>query len=55
MFAVMNARYGRMASESLGLEPLTFLPAGLTISILAGGMALGCLGGLVASRSVRTS
>jgi cell division transport system permease protein len=54
VFAVMNARYGRMASESLGLESLSFLPVGLTISILAGGMALGCLGGLVASRSVRT-
>jgi cell division transport system permease protein len=54
VFAVMNARYGRMASESLGLESLTFLPVGLAISILAGGMALGCLGGLAASRSVRT-
>jgi cell division transport system permease protein len=54
LFAVMNARYGRMASESLGLESLSFLPVGLTIAILAGGMALGCLGGLVASRSVRT-
>jgi len=54
VFAVMNARYGRMASESLGLDSLSFLPVGLTISILAGGMALGCLGGLVASRSVRT-
>jgi cell division transport system permease protein len=54
VFAVMNARFGRMASESLGLESLSFLPVGLTISILALGMALGCLGGLVASRSVRT-
>jgi cell division transport system permease protein len=54
VFAVMNARYGRMATESLGLESLSFLPVGLTIAILAGGMAVGCLGGLVASRSVRT-
>jgi cell division transport system permease protein len=54
VFAVLNARYGPMASESLGLESLSFLPVGLTISILAGGMVLGCLGGLVASRSVRT-
>ncbi|MGH9313881.1 MAG: cell division protein FtsX [Vicinamibacterales bacterium] len=53
-FAVISARYGRIASETLGIESLTFLPAGLTISILAGGMALGCLGGLVAARSVRT-
>jgi cell division transport system permease protein len=53
-FAVISARYGRMASETLGLESLTFLPAGLTMAILAGGMALGCLGGLVAARSVRT-
>jgi cell division transport system permease protein len=53
-FAVISARYGRMASETLGIESLTFLPIGLTISILAGGMALGCLGGLLAARSVRT-
>jgi cell division transport system permease protein len=53
-FGVISARYGRMASEALGIESLTFLPIGLTISILAGGMALGCLGGLLAARSVRT-
>jgi cell division transport system permease protein len=53
-FAVLSARFGRMASESFGLESLAFLPAGLTVSILAGGMALGCLGGFVAARSVRT-
>jgi cell division transport system permease protein len=53
-FAVISARYGRMASEALGIGSLTFLPVSLAISILAGGMALGCLGGLLAARSVRT-
>jgi cell division transport system permease protein len=53
-FAVISARYGRMASETLGIESLTFLPVSLAIAILAGGMALGCLGGLLAARSVRT-
>jgi cell division transport system permease protein len=54
-FAVANARYGRMASEALGVESLTFLPVGLALAILGGGMVLGCLGGYIAARGVRTS
>jgi cell division transport system permease protein len=54
-FAVANARYGRLASEALGVESLTFLPVGLALAILGGGMALGCLGGYIAARGVRTS
>ena len=54
-FAVANARYGRLASEALGVESLTFLPAGLALAILGGGMVLGCFGGYIAARGVRTS
>jgi cell division transport system permease protein len=54
-FAVANARYGRMASEALGVESLTFLPVGLALAIIGGGMVLGCLGGYIAARGVRTS
>jgi cell division transport system permease protein len=54
-FAVANARYGRLASEALGVESLTFLPVGLALAILGGGMLLGCLGGYIAARGVRTS
>jgi cell division transport system permease protein len=54
-FAVANARYGRMASEALGVESLTFLPVGLALAIFGGGMVLGCLGGYIAARGVRTS
>jgi cell division transport system permease protein len=54
-FAVANARYGRLASEALGVESLTFLPVGLALAILGGGMVLGCLGGYIAARGVRTS
>jgi cell division transport system permease protein len=54
-FAVANARYGRLASEALGVESLTFLPVGLALAIIGGGMVLGCLGGYIAARGVRTS
>lgn len=53
-FALASARYGRTAADALGLGSLTFLPVGLTLLIIGGGMLLGCLGGFVASRSVRT-
>jgi cell division transport system permease protein len=54
-FAVANARYGRMASEALGVESLTFFPVGLALAIIGGGMVLGCLGGYIAARGGRTS
>jgi cell division transport system permease protein len=48
-----KAWYGRVALEGLGVVNLSFLPAGALIVLLVGGMALGCVGGLIVARSVR--
>jgi cell division transport system permease protein len=53
VFVVGRASYGGLALEGLGLGDLTFLPVGLLFLLLVGGMALGCLGGLIVARSVR--
>jgi cell division transport system permease protein len=52
-FLAGRARYGSLASEALGIASLSFLPLQLSLLLLAGGMLLGCLGGLVVARSVR--
>jgi cell division transport system permease protein len=53
LFAAARARYGSVAAEALGLGTITFLPVELSTLLIAGGMALGCLGGLIVARSVR--
>ena len=53
VFLVGRARFGQMATEGLGVGALTFMPVGLWLVILGGGMLLGCIGGLVVARSVR--
>ena len=53
VFMVGKAWYGRMALEGLGLSTLVFLPAGAVLRLLAGGMLLGCVGGLIVARTVR--
>lgn len=53
VFAAGRARFGELATTALGIGNLTFLPADLTVVMLAGGMLLGCLGGLIVARSVR--
>lgn len=52
-FASARARYGALAAEALGLGSITFLPAGLSLLLIVGGMLLGCLGGFVVARGVR--
>lgn len=52
-FLAVRARFGAIASDALGVGPLTFLPLELCGLIVVGGMALGCLGGLVVARAVR--
>jgi cell division transport system permease protein len=52
VFAAARARYGGPAAESLGIGSLTFLPVELCLLLIAGGMLLGCIGGLVAARRV---
>jgi len=48
-------RYGSLLSEAVGLPGFTSLSTGLALSLVAGGMAIGCLGGYIAARSVRTT
>jgi len=53
VFAAANARYGAMAAQAVGLGAITFLPWPLGLLLVLGGMALGCLGGLIVARGVR--
>ncbi len=53
LFLVTKARYGAIASDALGLGPLTFLPIPLVLLLVAGGMLLGCIGGFIVARDVR--
>jgi cell division transport system permease protein len=52
-YVVGRARYGRLILGALGLDGLSFLPLPTVGLLLLGGMAVGCLGGLVAARGVR--
>jgi cell division transport system permease protein len=53
IFLAGRAWYGHLALEGLGLATLTFLPFGVLLSLVAGGMVLGCVGGLIVARTVR--
>ena len=53
LFSVANARFGAMAAQTLGLGAITFLPLSLAVTIILGGMLLGCVGGLIVARTVR--
>src|SRR4051812_8868887 len=52
-FAGANVRYGARAAQAVGLGGITFLPWSLGLLIVAGGMLLGCLGGVIVARGVR--
>lgn len=52
-FVAGSARYGRLVTGALGLDGLSFLPWPAIGLLLAGGMAVGCLGGIVAARGVK--
>jgi cell division transport system permease protein len=52
-FLVLQARYLVPLSAALHLPPVRFLPWELCVALLAGGMLVGCLGGLVAAWSGR--
>jgi cell division transport system permease protein len=53
IFLAGRAWYGHLALEGLGLTALTFLPFGVLLTLVAGGMLLGCVGGLIVARTVR--
>lgn len=52
-FRAAVSRYGDTLAGLTGAGSVTFLPPSLTIVLIAGGMAVGCLGGMVASRAAR--
>jgi cell division transport system permease protein len=49
-FVALRARYLTPMATALNLSSVHFLPAELCVMLVAGGMAVGCLGGLVAAR-----
>ena len=51
-FLAVRGQVGALASQVLG-TPITFLPAGLAVALVAGGMVLGCIGGAIVARGVR--
>jgi cell division transport system permease protein len=53
LFAAANARYGDVVAQTIGLGAITFLPLSLSLVVIAGGMLLGCIGGLIVARGVR--
>jgi cell division transport system permease protein len=53
LFVAARIRYGQLAAETIGLGTITFLPLELCMIIIAGGMLLGCVGGLIVARGVR--
>jgi cell division transport system permease protein len=52
-FASARAQFGASVAAVIGPGLLDPLGAGATVLVLVGGMAVGCLGGYLASRSVR--
>jgi cell division transport system permease protein len=52
-YAIVHLRYGSAIARMAGGLTMQFLPAPLCMVLFLGGMAVGCLGGLVAARGVR--
>ena len=52
-YAVVDARYGASVARMVGGLAFQFLPLALGLVLVLGGMAVGCVGGLVAARGVR--
>ena len=50
VFFALRARYLTPLASALSLASLNFLPVGLCLLVVTGGMVVGCVGGLVAAR-----
>ncbi len=50
VFFALRARYLTPLASVLSLSSLNFLPVGLCLLVVTGGMVVGCMGGLVAAR-----
>jgi cell division transport system permease protein len=48
-FAALRDRYLVPLASAINLSSVHFLPLGLCVSLVVGGMAVGCVGGLVAA------
>jgi len=53
-FGVAMTWWGSGLADVLSIGPMTFLPARLSALVLVGGMAVGAIGGLAASRHAVT-
>lgn len=53
VYLVGRAQYSGALTTLVDVHGLMFLPLSLSLLLLAGGMTVGCLGGLVATRSAR--
>ena len=52
-FVLGESVYGEGVRQVLGVDVLRFLPPTLGVVLVGGGMAVGCVGGLVAALSTR--
>jgi cell division transport system permease protein len=52
-FRAAQAQYGDAVASLAGGGSFVFLPAGLTVLLVMGGLALGCVGGMVAAHGAR--
>jgi cell division transport system permease protein len=50
-FAVVRTRYLVPLASTVDVSSVSFLPLGLCVGVVVGGMLVGCVGGLVAARS----
>lgn len=52
-FSAVKIRYAGFMHDAIGLTGVAFVPVQLVALLIVGGMALGCVGGLIVARSVR--
>ena len=52
-FTAGRLRYGELAADLLGVEAMSFLPWFLSGLLIVGGIAVGCVAGLIAASSTR--
>lgn len=51
----LQLRYAPVLTDTLGLPSVSFMTPLLAAGLIVGGMAIGCLGGYIAARGVRTT
>lgn len=51
----LQLRYAAVLTETIGLAGFSFVSPGLAVALVVGGMVIGCAGGYIAARGVRTT